>query len=66
MHQLGVIGMPARVNSSAVTAATICSLSTSTPLQSKMSTRTPEPAARRRYVGVALGDELLRKIGIAR
>jgi hypothetical protein len=37
----GVIGMPARVISSAATAATICSLSTSTPLQSKMSTRTP-------------------------
>jgi predicted component of type VI protein secretion system len=35
----GVIGMPMRTNSSAATAAAIGSLSTSTPLQSKMSTK---------------------------
>ena len=39
----GVIGIPTRVSSSAATAAAICSLSTSTPLQSKMIT---EPAPR--------------------
>src|SRR5262245_9940220 len=34
----GVIGIPARANSSAAAAAAICSLSTNTPLQSKMIT----------------------------
>jgi len=39
----GVSGIPARVNSSAATAAAIGSLSTSTPLQSKMITKAPAP-----------------------
>jgi hypothetical protein len=37
----GVSGMPMRVNSSAATLVAICSLSTSTPLQSKMITIAP-------------------------
>jgi hypothetical protein len=44
----GVIGMPTRVNHPAATAAAICSLSTSTPLHSKMITPGPRHAPRRR------------------
>jgi hypothetical protein len=63
----GVTAIPARASWSAATSAAICSLSTSTPLQSKMITEASQCVLRRRAQGLKCcsTNHSLKKLGNA-